>query len=123
MIVHGQECSNAFQSTRTDTSDANEPELYCWPAPGFEKRSASGERMVCKVLVGMQGRIDATRMFTQRLFKMLSDAGGMRTLWDAQLCIYHNGPKANTDASLLEKLQAIDGAKDSDPQQPPVGYA
>jgi len=117
------DCSNAFQSTRTDGKDSHEPDLYCWPAPGFERRAPNGERMVCKVLVGMQGRIDATRMFTQRLFKMLSDAGVMRTLWDSQLCIYHSGPLINSDASLIEKLKAITSTEDSGPQQPPNGYA
>ena len=117
------DCSNAFQSTRTDGPGSLEPLLYCWPAPGFEKRSTTGERMVCKVLVGMQGRIDATRMFTQRLFKMLADAGCLRTVWDSQLCIYHCGPLAKSDASLLEILTSISTATDSGPQEPPVGYA
>ena len=32
------DCSNAFQSTRTDGESDCQPDLYCWPAPGFEKR-------------------------------------------------------------------------------------
>lgn len=47
------DCLNAFQSTRTDLKGSEEPELYCWPAPGFEKRSATGVRMVCKVLAAI----------------------------------------------------------------------
>ena len=46
-----------------------------------------------------------------------------RSIWDPQLLVYHYGPLAASCASLTEVLQSIDGAEDSEPQQPPVGYA
>ena len=39
------------------------------------------------------------------------------------MAFYHVGPLANSDASLSDILLAIKDAKDSDSQQPPVGYA
>ena len=39
--------------------------------------------MVCKVNVGMQGRIDATRLFSNRLFDLMLATGVMsRSTWD-----------------------------------------
>ena len=119
------DCSDAFQSTRTDGAfTGTSPDIYCWPAPGFEKRAHNGERYVCKLLCGMQGRIDATRMFNGRLFALLLVKANMaRALWDRQVIIYHNGPCAQTDSSLSEILISIKRAKDSNAQEPPVGYA
>ena len=116
------DCSNAFQATRTD-DDPDQPLLYCWPAPGFERYDEKGERMACKLNCGMQGRVDATRLFNDRLQKILERAECMRSLWDPQLNIYHSGPLKNTDASLLDILTSISQATDSEPQQPPIGYA
>ena len=49
------DCSDAFQSTRTDGKASEEHwPLYCFPAPGFERRLPSGERMACKVNVAMR---------------------------------------------------------------------
>ena len=123
MCVFLLDCSNAFQATRTD-NDPDAPLLFCWPAPGFERRDErTGERFACKLNVGMQGRIDATRIFNDRLHSILGKAECLRSLWDPQLNIYHNGPLKGTDASLTEVLDAIGVATDSEPQQPPIGYA
>ena len=46
-----------------------------------------------------------------------------RALWDRQVIIYHNGPLTQTGKSLSEILLSIKHAKDSPPQQAPVGYA
>jgi hypothetical protein len=119
------DCSNAFQATRTDGEfDGTSPTIYCWPVSGFEKKTPQGERMVCKLNVGMQGRIDATRMFNSRLFALLLVKAGMaRSLWDRQVIIYHNGPLANSDKSLSEILRSIKGAKDTEGQESPIGFA
>ena len=118
------DCSNAFQATRTDDpKDGPQPKLYCWPAPGFERRGPNGERMACELHVGMQGRIDATRLFSDKLFKLLVVAGFMRSMWDHQVYIYHVGPYANTAAPLTTILANLKDCKDSEGQQPPVGYA
>ena len=57
-------------------------------SPGFEQRTEKGERMACHVHVGMQGRIDATRLFGDRLFALLAEGGVTRCMWDPQLCIF-----------------------------------
>ena len=119
------DCSDAFQSTRTDDVPVDQQvPLYCWPAPGFERRTTDGKRMACKVNVAMQGRIDATLLFNTKLFDLLIHKAGMtRLMWDKQVAVYHIGPLTKTTASLTEILLAIKSATDSAPQQPPVGYA
>ena len=119
------DCSNAFQNTRTDGDfEGTSPEMFCYPAPGFEKFDDSGEKMVCKLKVGMQGRIDATSLFNNRLFALLLvKAGVMRALWDRQLMIYHQGVTVKSDLPLSEVLNSIKTETDTDAQQPPVGYA
>ena len=105
------DCSNAFQATRTD--DGNHPDLYCSPAPGFERRDSDGNRMVCKLNVGMQGRIDATLLFNTRLFAILLQKANMtRLMWDKQMVVYHHGPHVNSDASLSTILLSLKDAKD-----------
>ena len=118
------DCSNAFQNTRTDgVFEGTSPTIYCNPAPGFEK-TVDGIKMVCKLTVGMQGRIDATSLFNNRLFSLLLvKAGITRALWDRQLMIYHTGETVGTDLALSEVLTKIKTEKDTDKQQPPVGYA
>ena len=72
----------------------------------------------------MQGRIDATRLFNTNLFAILvGKAGMMRLMWDKQVAVYHHGPHENSSESLSTILMAIKDAKDSDGQEPPVGYA
>ena len=119
------DCSDAFQSTRTDDVPAKDQvPLFCWPAPGFEQVSPEGERMACKVNVAMQGRIDATLLFNTKLFDLLVlKAGLTRLMWDKQVAIYHVGPLANTSASLSEVLMAIKTATDTAVGEPPIGYA
>jgi hypothetical protein len=80
--------------------------------------------MACKVNVGMQGRIDATRLFNSRLFGLLLvKANITRALWDRQLMIYHVGVTANTDMALSEILTSIKDEKDTPSQEAPIGYA
>jgi hypothetical protein len=119
------DCSDAFQSTRTDDVPLSEQTpLYCWPGPGFEQRTAKGERMACKVKVAMQGRIDATLLFNTKLFQLLILKAGMtRLTWDRQVAIYHVGPLVKSDASLSEILLSVKTSKDTGAQEPPVGYA
>ena len=119
------DCSDAFQSTRTDGAGCeNQAPLYCFPAPGFEHRAPNGERLVCKVNVAMQGRIDSTRLFNAELFAILILKCKMhKLLWDRQVAVYHHGPHENSTASLSQILLGIKTAKDSGSQQPPIGYA
>ena len=119
------DCSNAFQNTRTDEPQDGKPlpKMYCMPAPTFERFDERGVRLVCELLVGMQGRIDATRLFNDRLMKILLKSGCMRFLWDRQVVVYLNGPGAGTDMSLIDVLTKIRGHKDTGAQQPPVGWA
>ena len=79
--------------------------------------------MACKVLVGMQGRIDATRLFNMRLMRLLANAGCVRFMWDRQIICYHSGPLERSDASLSDIRKAIEGHKGTPPQSAPVGYA
>ena len=117
------DCSDAFQATRTDdVPEEEQVPLYCWPAPGFE-RTVNGERMVCKVNVAMQGRIDATLLFNTKLFDLLVLKAGMTRLqWDRQVAVYHVGPLRNSAASLSEVLTAVRDATDTPVGEPPVGY-
>ena len=67
---------DAFQATRTDTPGDEKPPLYCRQPPGFEQRGDAvvfpkGAKLVCKVSVGLQGRIDATRIFDDRFVKLV----------------------------------------------------
>ena len=78
--------------------------------------------MVCHVHVGMQGRIDATRLFNNRLSKILDKCGMLKCLWDKQVFIYHNSKLKGSDASLSDILTCIKTSKDTEAQQPPVGY-
>ena len=125
------DCSNAFQATRTDGRGAEDglqlpasAPIHCWPAPGFERRTTAGERMVCKVNVGMQGRIDATRLFNTNLFRILLQRAHMtRLVWDKQVAVFHNGPGIGTVMSLSEVLVAIRDATDTAAQDEPIGYA
>ena len=71
---------------------------------GFEKK-VNGVEMVCKLLVGMQGRIDATRLFNDKLFGLFKNNYMTRSIWDPQLLVYHNGPLAASCASLTEVLR------------------
>ena len=118
------DCSNAFQNTRTDGDFSNvSPTLYCYPPSGFEK-SVNGVKYVCELKVGLQGRIDATAMFNNRLFSLLLvKAGITRALWDRQLMIYHHGSTVGSDLALSKVLTTIKTEKDTDGQLPPVGYA
>jgi hypothetical protein len=120
------DCSNAFQSTRTDQPVAGEkplPDFYAWPAPGFDRYDSRGRRMACKVLVGMQGRIDATQLFNSRLMLILIKSGCVRLLWDRQLVCYHHGPHVGSDEPLSTILRSVKGHEDTAPQTQPVGYA
>jgi len=75
--------SNAFQNTRTvddAQGDKNQPmleglpEFYCRQPPGFVKYNKKGKPLVCRIKCGMQGRIDATRLHSDRKMKLLEKA-------------------------------------------------
>ena len=58
------DCSDAFQTTRTDGPDSTEPPFYVWPPAGQQRVSEHGEVMCLQILVYMQGRIDACLLYT-----------------------------------------------------------
>ena len=121
--------NDAFQATRTDKpGEAPQPPLYCRQAPGFEERGdgttyPKGTRLVCKVNAGLQGRIDATRLFDERIVRLFRSVGFVPSLWDKKLFTYENLPKSDHDLTLTEKLELASTLPDSGPQQPPVGWA
>jgi hypothetical protein len=72
----------------------------------------------------MQGRIDATRLFNTRLFQILKEKAGMHQLqWDKQVVVYNNTTLTDKTTGLEHILLHVKDAKDSEPQQPPIGYA
>jgi len=122
---------NAFQSTRTDFDKStgeplNMPPLYTYGVPGFEKKGPNGEPMGKKVNVGMQGRIDAAKLTNDNFYKLVKKCSFTRMLSDPQCYLYFNHPLANTDASLIDILNAIVALKptdDSPPGHAPIGFA
>ena len=54
----------------------------------------------------MQGRIDATRLHSDRKMKLLTKAMFHSTLWDRELRIYNNTTLAGTSASLKDIIDS-----------------
>ena len=102
------------------------PPLYTYGVPGFEKKGPNGEPMGKKVNVGMQGRIDAAKLTNDNFYKLVKKCSFTRMLSDPQCYLYFNHPLANTDASLIDILNAIVALKptdDSPPGHAPIGFA
>ena len=72
------DASNAFQATRTDDGTVKSEKLYCTQAPGFSVKDSNGVPMICEILVALQGRVDAARLFGQRLEQILFKLGARR---------------------------------------------
>ena len=120
--------NDAFQATRTDKPGEKQPPLYCRQPPGFEQRGdgttfPKGTRLVCKVNAGLQGRIDATKLFDDRVVRLFLAVDFMPSLWDKKLFTYENLPKSDVDLTLTQKIDLASTLPDSGPQQPPVGWA
>eukprot|EP00964_Phaeocystis_antarctica_P045535 scaffold26220_cov77-Phaeocystis_antarctica.AAC.2 len=75
-------CRDAFQATRTDDGTVKSEKLYCEQAPGFNVKAKDGAPMVCEILVALQGRVDAARLFGDRLEQIIFKLGGARSTWD-----------------------------------------
>ena len=105
------DCGNAFQATRTDNGTVRSEKLYCEQAPGFNVKDEDGNSMVCEILVALQGRVDAARLFGDRLEQIIFKLGGKRSTWDPKVYIFHFGPLTDTSASLDQVLDAC--AKDT----------
>ena len=110
LLAFAADCGNAFQATRTDYEGSKVPPTYCRQPLGFQKKGPNGEKMVCKLLVGMQGRIDATLLFDQAFVKILKDLGFVPLLWEPKLFEYHNTALAGSDASLTDIIRASSDA-------------
>ena len=114
---------DAFQSTPAENEKGTLPECYCKQAPGFEEYGPNGEKLVCRVLVGMQGRIDATKLFNDRKRDILIDAGFTPCLWDPKCFIYNQTELQGTDASLTEIIANASARPGDDYQGKPYGWA
>ena len=75
------DCGNAFQATRTDDGTVQSEKLLCEQAPGFAIKDTDGLTMVCEILVALQGRVDAARLFGDRLEQIIFALGGRRSTW------------------------------------------
>ena len=127
LVAFAFDLKNAFQSTRTDFDKQSgkptgQPPLYCTQAPGFEQRGPNGEKMVCKVYVGLQGRIDASLLTSTNIWKLVKKLGFARMLADSQAFVYHNGPMVGKDVSLSEIIDSFKATEDSSGQQPPKAW-
>ena len=65
---------------------------------------------MCEILVALQGRSDAARLFGQRLEQLIVKAGGRRSIWDPKVYFFHNGPLKDTDATLEQVISACEAA-------------
>ena len=100
------DCGNAFQATRLDNNTVRSEKLYCEQAPGFDVKDENGDKMICEILVALQGRIDSARLFGERLEQIIFKLGGKRSTWDPKVYIFHFGPLVDTDAPLDQVLEA-----------------
>ena len=100
------DCGNAFQATRTDDGTVKSQKLYCEQAPGFSVKDTDGSPMVCEILVALQGRVDAARLFGDRLEQIVFELGGARSTWDPKLYYFDFSPLVNTSATLGEVLKS-----------------
>ena len=118
------DASNAFQATRTDDGTVSSEKLYCDQAPGFNVKDTDGAPMVCEILVALQGRVDAARLFGQRLEQILFKLGARRSTWDPKAYFFHFGPLTDTAATLDEVLAACAKVeKGNDKHGRPNGWA
>ena len=104
---------DAFQATRLDKpmddgrvsnrdGTAKSERLFCMQPPGFIE-TIDGEPAVAEVLVSLQGRIDAARLFSGAFEKLLVKCGCRVLTWDPRCYVLHTGPLAGT-AEDLEKV-------------------
>ena len=118
------DASNAFQATRTDDGTVSSEKLFCHQAPGFSVKDTDGTPMVCEILVALQGRVDAARLFGQRLEQILFKLGARRSTWDPKAYFFHFGPLTDTAATLDEVLAACAKVeKGNDKHGRPNGWA
>ena len=118
------DCGNAFQATRTDDGTVKSEKLYCEQAPGFNVKTKDGAPMVCEILVALQGRVDAARLFGDRLEQIIFKLGGTRSTWDPKVYLFHFGPLVNTSATLGEVLTACKASEHMDDKNgAPIGWA
>ena len=118
------DCGNAFQATRTDNGTVRSEKLYCEQAPGFNIKGDDGESMVCEILVALQGRVDAARLFGDRLEQIIFKLGGKRSTWDPKVYIFHFGPLVDSSASLDKVLEACSKKPNgTDKNGAPYGWA
>ena len=72
----------------------------------------------------LQGRVDAARLFGQRLEQILFKLGARRSTWDAKAYFFHFGPLTDTAATLDEVLAACAKVeKGNDKHGRPNGWA
>ena len=64
--------------------------------------------MVCEILVALQGRVDAARLFGDRLEQIIFKLGGIRSTWDPKVYLVRFGPLINTSATLGPASLGVD---------------
>ena len=118
------DCGNAFQATRTDDGTVQSEKLHCEQAPGFAIKDTDGSTMVCEILVALQGRVDAARLFGDRLEQIIFALGGKRSTWDPKCYLFDFSPLVSTSATLGEVLQSCKKMESADNDKGrPIGWA
>ena len=118
------DCGNAFQATRTDDGTVQSEKLLCEQAPGFAVKDTDGLTMVCEILVALQGRVDAARLFGDRLEQIIFALGGRRSTWDPKCYLFDFSPLVSTSATLGEVLQSCKKMESADNEKGrPIGWA
>ena len=118
------DCGNAFQATRTDDGTVQSEKLLCEQAPGFAVKDTDGLTMVCEILVALQGRVDAARLFGDRLEQIIFSLGGRRSTWDPKCYLFDFSPLVSTSATLGEVLQSCKKMESADNEKGrPIGWA
>ena len=118
------DCGNAFQATRTDDGTVKSEKLYCEQAPGFAVKDTDGSTMVCEILVALQGRVDAARLFGDRLEQIVFELGGTRSTWDPKAYCFDFSPLVNTSATLGEVLESCKKMESANNDKGrPIGWA
>ena len=126
------DAENAFQATRTVNKDGSmmdgQPEFYCQQARGFTKFGPKGEKLCCRVKCFMQGRIDSTKGFDERITALLKGKAGFKPLlYDKHAYVFDTTKYAGTAAPLDVRLQdahdCVASGKDTAAGETPYGWA
>jgi len=125
---------NAFQNTVADPEPDNpdKPHLYADQAPGFVEfgidENGREIELVCQVLMGQQGRVDASKLFGDVRDSLLAKAHCIRNPMDPLTWLYLPKGMSETNHTIDEILdycdeQELANAGKSGQEDHPPGYA